>query len=192
MHKYLYLAKQFMADTWVKGGIIPINPASTYRSIERHHTQTPDENLIHDSPFDLRKLQERGVDLLGARNFRFHDNFVDGVLIPPIYDGNFYEEDALILSFSNRQRNEIASRLGKEACVKIINIEQVKKIIDDQIKVIGERRDCEYREDHKRNHFTKSIADRWQREHRILWRVTDPKRIEVQIPEGLAIQVQLK
>ena len=48
MKKYLYLAKPWMADTWIKGGVVPLSVASTYASDRRSGTLTPDENQQND------------------------------------------------------------------------------------------------------------------------------------------------
>ena len=43
MRKYLYLTDQWMATTWIEGGVVPVYVASTYQGRERSGTRAPDE-----------------------------------------------------------------------------------------------------------------------------------------------------
>lgn len=181
-----------MADTWTGGGKIPIKPASAYRSTERHKTQTPDENLIHESPIDLLKLKDSGLDFFGSRGIIAHGNFLNGRPLPTLNNANLYEQDALILSFCHLRRRRVAERLGKKVCVQVYDIKALKIIIDKQLNCIGEYGPCEYRRDHVRNHFTKSFDDQWQREYRLLWKISNPTQTTIELPPGLAVQVTLE
>ena len=93
-------------------------------------------------------------------------------------------EDGLILSFCNHFKIETANCFQKKACVRIINIEKTRKKIDKQLGCKGIMKNCEYTDDHQRNHFLKSVEDSWQDEFRIFWRTNQEKL--VRIPCGTA------
>lgn len=186
MSLYLYLNEYWHVDTWVSGGVIPINPASTYRSMEREGIYTPDENIIHKSNVDLLSLSpfigfgpNGGVKNLNIINCR-----MGGKLIPDIVGADYYSEDGLILSFSHRLTKIVAKKMRKKACVKILDIFSLKESLDAQLGVISEARDCEYTLGHERNHFLKSELDSWQEEFRLFWPLT--AKVEVTVPKGTA------
>ncbi|MBL4833667.1 MAG: hypothetical protein JKY26_06785 [Pseudomonas sp.] len=186
MKKYLYLAKPEFASTWVNGGEIPIYPASRYRSMERSGVFTPDENLIHDSPVDLFSLSP--IVSFGpnpnVRNFTFTGNTLNGRPLPNFTNASLYTEDGIILSFANEFDLEIARRLEKKACVEIKSIERLKTLLDRRLGKTSKARDCEYTNDHQRNHFLKSTEDAWQKEYRFFWRITEERKVI--LPAGLA------
>ena len=190
MKKYLYLTKHEWCNTWVNGGIIPINPASFYLSPTREGTKTPDENLIHNSPVDIASLSSFGFHMENVKDLTFTNNIYNGISLPSFANADYYKEDGLILSFCNRKSNEICKRLGKIACVAIGSIESLKSIIDEQLGVEGMAGNCQYTQDHQRNHFLKSIEDGWQDEYRLFWPVKNA--CKVVIPAGLAKKVKLK
>lgn len=186
MSLYLYLNEHWHADTWVNGGVIPINPASTYRSVERAGVLTPDENLIHKSEVDIRSLSPfisvnpsaglKGLTMIGCE--------MDGMPIPDFYDADFYEDDGLILSFSCRLTGVIARKMKKKACVRIIDMGGLKQHLDMSLGAESIAKYCEYTSGHQRNHFLKSDLDSWQAEFRMFWTIT--KKVEVQLPPGMA------
>jgi hypothetical protein len=186
MSLYLYLNEYSHVDTWVSGGIIPINPASTYRSMERAGIFTPDENLIHDSAVDLMSFGPAISILPGAhiRSLTMKNNYVNGVRLPDLYGANFYEDDGLILSFSARITGVVARKMKKKACVKILDIYLLKSHLDEQLGVNSEAGYCNYTSSHQRNHFLKSELDAWQAEFRLFWPITE--KVEVSIPPGIA------
>jgi len=185
MSLYLYLNEVWHAETWVGGGKIPINPASFYRSVDREGIYTPDENLIHKSNYDLTKLQPMiGVGPRGVKNLNVIGCTVNGRPMPNIRNADYYEEDGLILSFSSKFSNEIAVRMNKKACVKIVSLNALKDCIDRQLGVVSVAKYCSYTSDHQRNHFLKSNLDSWQAEYRLFWALA--KRVEVDIPKGTA------
>ncbi len=190
MIKYLYLTKKDWVSTWVNGGVVPIIPASTYLSNDRNGTMTPDENRIHESPVDVTTLP--AIDIKGAsiKNLTYTGNVINGVKAPEVVDAQYYIEDGIILSFCNKKSKQIAKDLEKEACVKILDIEYLKSIIDEQLGIEGISGDCEYTEDHNRNHFLKSTHDSWQSEYRMFWPITEAQ--EVTIPKGLSKSIKLK
>lgn len=186
MDLFLYLNEIWHAESWVNGGRIPINPASFYRSGDRQGIYTPDENLIHKSDYDLEKLKPFiSVGPGGVRNLNVIGSSVSGRPIPTISNADYYEEDGLILSFSSRFSEEIASKMSKKACVRIVSINALKECIDAQLGVVGEARYCDYTSDHQRNHFLKSDLDSWQAEYRLFWPLA--KKVEVNIPKGTAV-----
>lgn len=186
MSLYLYLNEHWHANTWVNGGVIPINPASFYRSTERAGIMTPDENLIHNSPIDLKSLEPNLYIAPGAdiRNLNMIGTVFDGVKIPDIISADYYEEDGLILSFSTRLTGIVARKMTKKACVKIKSVEALKRYLDAQLGVESIADYCQYTTGHQRNHFLKSDADSWQAEFRIFWPIAE--RVEVDLPFGVA------
>lgn len=172
------------AKTWVHGGTIPIKPASTYLNDQRDSIYTPDENLIHDSDIDIPSYRKYGIHIEDCKDITITNCIFNGQLIPDVYNASYYKEDGLILSFCNKKSNKICKGLNKKACVKIINIEELKQKLDLQLGCEGEMRACEYTQDHQRNHFLKSTEDAWQDEFRIFWRI--PEERNVSIDKGTA------
>ena len=182
MHKFLYLTKKEWVDVWVNGGEIPISLASSYLSKNRDGTLTPDENLIHESPVDLKSLSP-GIHIGGnVKDITITNSFINGKRVPDIISGNYFTEDGLIFSFCNVFDKDIAHRLNKEACVRLNNLEKLRRKIDKQLGSKGVMKECEYTNDHQRNHFLKSTKDSWQQEFRIFWKY--PKNKIVTIPSG--------
>ncbi|NQD36081.1 hypothetical protein HPT27_03530 [Permianibacter sp. IMCC34836] len=184
MEKYLYLTKVEWADAWISGGIIPLFLASTYKNDTRVGTKTPDENLVHESPIDLKSLSPiiHIGDGANVRGLTITNSYFNGQRIPDIVNANYYTDDGLTLSLSNSFSEEIARKLGKAACVKIYNVEKLRRVIDKQLGFKGVMGSCEYTSSHQRNHFLKSTEDAWQNEYRIFWR--HPKNRTVRVPAG--------
>jgi hypothetical protein len=199
VEKYLYLAKREWMSSWVHGGVIPINLASTYLREQRGTIYTPDETVIHDSTVDLGSIP--GIYLENARHMTLRGNTVIEVgtffgkrtlsvkTHRPVVDGSFYSEDGIILSFCNTASAAIMKRLGKACCVKILDVSTLKKIIDTQLGVEGSMKNCSYTDDHQRNHFLKSVEDCWQDEFRMFWVVNANK--QVTLPPDIAVPVEL-
>jgi hypothetical protein len=188
--KYLYLTKKEWVATWENGGTIPIPLASRFLSDSRDGTNTPDENLIHRSNVDLTSLAPLIYIPKGgtAVSINISGATVNGVPFPDILDGNYYQEDGLILSLSNQFDRDIAKRLKKEACVVIHDVEQLKDCLDQQLEFVGKMGPCVYAEGHQRNHFLKSVEDAWQDEYRLFWPIVLNKA-EVLIPAGLVTEM---
>lgn len=185
MHKYLYLTKVEWAASWVNGGFIPLSLASKYKKEDRGGIFTPDENLIHESSIDLKSLSPYiSFGGAGVRGFQMIDVDFDGTKIPDVTGANLYSEDGLIQSFCNVFDVGVAHKFGKAACVKIRSIDKLRKHLDKRLGRKSQYGDCQYTQDHQRNHFLKSSKDAWQCEYRFFW----PKRDEcsVLIPAGLA------
>lgn len=187
MHKYLYLEKTSWADTWIKGGNVPLKLASTYLSAERSGTSTPDENLIYDSPIDINSLS--GICIGNVKNLTIGSFVIDGKFTPGVKDVSMYHEDGVVLCLSNRFDLGICKKLGKSVCVKITDIDKLKQSLDRQIGLVGLAGACKYTDDHRRNHFLKSGRDRWQDEYRLFWKIKNS--VEVDIPAGIAELVDL-
>lgn len=187
MEKYLYLTKKSWVSAWVDGGEIPLNVSSTYLSQERQGTMTPDENLLDSSthPYSIfgSSIHIEGTDIKIGQFYR------DGSLVASDIVVNRKFEDGLVLCFANSFSAEIASRLGKEACVRIHNIYDLKKILDDQVGFESEMRACEYTQGHHRNHFLKSDKDMWQDEFRLFWK--GKKSQMVTLPAGVGVEISL-
>lgn len=188
--KYLYLTKLAWAETWVRGGRIPISPASTYLSKQRDGNLTPDKNVIHDAPVDVTKLA--GIRIAPGTNIvglTIRNTGSGNVRNPDFANANYYREDGIILSFASRNRLSIAKRLNKEACVELLDMEALKDAFDRQLGQTSTMKACDYTTDHRRNHFLKSVEDAWQCEYRIFWPL--PKMMEVVVPAGLARRVEI-
>lgn len=186
LEKFLYLTHIEWAKAWVEGGEVPISLASSYLGDTRDGIYTLDENRIHDSPVDLTSLRPF-IYVENVKNFTFVGNTLNGKPMPDVVNANYYLEDGIILSFCNVLSGAIALRLRKKACVKIHNILELKASIDQQIGKVGTIDDCRYTNDHQRNHFLKSSADAWQKEHRIFWHETEGRTVK--IPAGTATLV---
>ncbi|MCR1304018.1 MULTISPECIES: hypothetical protein [unclassified Enterobacter] len=188
MEKFLYLTEKEWFQPWVYGGNVPLSLASKYKKDERHGIYTPDENLVDSSTHDLNKVFGGGVNLMGT-NHVFIDSYVNGELFPFMqYNRTF--EDGLILCLANRRSNYIAKKLKKFSCVKILNVENLKLILDEQIGVVSEMGPCKYTSSHIRNCFTKSNLDSWQDEYRLFWPGAEPR--DVFIPKGTATRISIR
>jgi hypothetical protein len=190
MEKFLYLREPDWAKSWIEGGEIPINLASSYLSDSREGIMTPDENLIHESTYPVPNLKQYGFDIQNVKNLTFTGNYFNGVRAPDLHNASYYTEDGLILSFCNHFSIETAEMLGKNVCVKILHIEKTRKLIDKQLGCKGIMKSCQYTTSHQRNHFLKSIEDQWQDEYRIFWKKQRQKWVK--IPQGTAELVWLK
>lgn len=182
---YLYLRESEWIDAWINGGIIPINPASTYLSMERKGIMTPDETLIYESTHDVESWPGF-IEMDDVSDITFGSVRLNGKLMGTnIHIKEKRREDGVILSFCNHFSPETAKRLdGKKACVEIVDMELLKSSISKQLGVDCQSGNCQYSESHNRNHFLKSINDKWQDEFRLFWNY--PRPIKVEIPKGIA------
>jgi hypothetical protein len=188
MEKYLYLTKHEWQRPWIHGGNIPINLASTYLRQERDGIFTPDETLIHKSPVDLRSFFPN-IGFQGAVGISMIGCTVGGREVPSFRDADFFTQDGNILSFCNVASIEISQRLGKVCCVKILDLEALKRAIDEQLGVKAVMGPCTYTPTHERNHFLKSIEDSWQNEYRMFWLGKENQLVT--LPAGVAVPVEL-
>lgn len=185
--KFLYLTKREWADTWINGGEIPIALASQYLSSTREGVLTPDENKIYDLPVDEKTLLDHGVEIGEARNISLKLTS-GGRLITQFRNRNTYSEDGRILCFCNEKSPSLMKRFGKEVCVEIPHVLQLKTILDAQLGVRSRAGNCLYTGDHRRDHFLKSSADSWQQEYRLFWSGPGPQKAV--LPPGIAKLVQ--
>lgn len=153
-----------------------MNSASTYRDTKRKGVNTPDENLqIKIIGATIKPGIKKVIDSIihnssGMAEINIVGNFFNGqdaVGTSIIYNQHY--EDGLILSMSTELSVEIMHKLGKEAVIKIINLNDLIKSIDKQLGITGIAKECEYAQLDERNHFLKSISDSWQKEYRIIW-----------------------
>lgn len=192
--KYLYLARPEYAQTWVHGGTVPLMPARTYRSVERHRTQTPDE-VMQKSIRGMKMAQ-----LKGAVEFSAEGTIEGFVMERCVVNGHRIDrgtyaqrpEEAVILCMSNSLNPGLLARLGKSVAVKIPAVGALQECLDPQVGVPSLRGKVSYtREEGNRHHFLKSLEDQWQDEYRLVW--TGPglglEPIEVAISAGLAEMV---
>lgn len=184
MNKYLYLSEEWHCEAWVNGGVIPIKLASTYLSNKRSGILTPDETLIHRSEFPVPRMKEFGMHFQNVKGITVKGCTYNGKKIPNITNAQYYNEDGLILSFCNIFSPDIARRLGKVACVEILDINKLQGIINKELGCKAFAGNCKYTKNHERNHFLKSTQDEWQQEYRLFWNITSNK--EVSLPQGLA------
>jgi hypothetical protein len=186
MQKYLYLTHIEWTSAWVNGGPIPLSLASKYKAMDRDGIYTPDENLIHKSNVDLRSLNPfvSFGDTPNIKNFTFTNNTFNGMPLPDIRNASLYIEDGLIQSFCNVFDISIAERFGKAACVKIHDIDKLRKYLDKRLGCRSQFGDCKYTKDHQRNHFLKSDEDSWQNEYRFFW--PSKQECSVVLPAGVA------
>ncbi len=192
MQKYLYLTKAEWTEPWIRGGKIPLKVASTYLSLERAGTLTPDENLIHEGPYPAESI----YNWLGLKgkipdSFLFRGNTSNGRALP---DAERRFEDGFVLCLCNSLNQLVCKQLGKSACVRILNVEKLKAVLDAQMGKIGAAGSCRYTKSHQRNHFLKSEADQWQDEYRIFWPLDESDELDdrwVDLPEGMADIAQM-
>ena len=184
MEKYLYLNFIEWKSAWINGGKIPLNPASVYKRMDRKGIYTPDENLIYESTHDLDLLEPMLTIGVGIKNLSIRKVTNNDVTIAENIQASKYEEDGVILSLCNRKSQSIAKRLNKRACVKILDIEHLKGVIDEQIGELSIARVCEYTDSYSRNHFLKSRQDAWQDEYRLFW--GHQGKIDIILPKGIA------
>lgn len=185
MKKFLYLKEEWMADTWVSGGVVPLCVASTYRKSERKGTATPDENLQSTVDEDVRELPFYS-DHMNLKNV-----IVIGGSKPITFiEGSRWIEDGLVFCLSNALPTwRTMKRFDKKCCVCIEDVSALKNLLDTQIGVISESGDCAYTWGHRKNHFLKSCEDRWMAEHRFFWRGC--VGANVHLPSGVATRVPL-
>ena len=191
MKIYLYLTEKEWVNPWINGGTIPLSLASSYLSDTRSEIYTPDENRINDMGVNIEEL----APLIkispggGLKNATFKNNYVNGRKMPEVENGNYYQEDGIILSFSRELSKFLADKMGKKAVVKIFNIQELKLCIDEQLGAEGAMAVCEYTSGPNRNHFLKSEADAWQKEFRIFWQGLSER--SVILPDGVGELVEL-
>ncbi|QLK60855.1 hypothetical protein GE278_08825 [Enterobacteriaceae bacterium Kacie_13] len=191
MEKYLYLTQYSWSHAWLDGGKVPLFQSSTYKRSERHSIFTPDENLIDSSTHDVNVLKpliviegDCDVTITGDNTVNGKPFLTEGAHIKRKY------EDGLVLCLANSRSNLIARKLRKSACVKILDVESLKAILDEQIEIEGQMGECTYTATHERGHFLKSNLDAWQDEFRIFW--PNAKNMEVIIPPKVAQRVTIK
>ncbi|RSE91753.1 hypothetical protein [Achromobacter aegrifaciens] len=181
---FLYLGDVKFAETWVGGGKIPINLASSYKSDTRGGVMTPDENLIYAF---ARPVEEYQNVIAFSPSVQIHNLTivgcsVDGRPLSNEYGASRYVEDGLILSFCQTASYEIMQRLGKVCCVQVIQPDLLLNSIEAQLGPVSKVGPCRYTSDHRRNHFLKSDEDSWQDEFRFFWKKTDEPTVWVDIP----------
>ncbi|NMY89784.1 hypothetical protein [Pseudomonas oryzihabitans] len=176
MKKYLYLTEVSWADAWVGGGKVPVSMASKYKREDRTTIYTPDENLIHDSPVDLKSLHPF-ISIEGnVKNLSITNSTFNGKRVPDIVNASYYVEDGGVLSFCDVFSPEIAQRFEKSACVEIGDVIKLKRWLDKRLGLKSIAASCEYTLDHRRSHFLKHDADSWQQEYRLFWKGMSAER----------------
>lgn len=186
--KYLYLEKNEYAKTWVEGGTVPLSLASSYRSSERSGIMTPDENVTIEffgMPYnDFKKVVNVEGDSRNL-NITLSNCNIQGKHVNKAEYHQDYK-DGYVLCFSNIKSKEIAKKLNKKCCVRIVDVGELCDYISDQIKIKGEHRSCEYTSEVNRNVFLKGSEDEWQKEYRIFWESSSKESISVVLPPKFA------
>ncbi|EIV7044122.1 hypothetical protein [Citrobacter braakii] len=188
MEKYLYLTKCEWVSPWVNGGEIPLSCASSYKRVERGGVFTPDENLIDNSTHDINQFGS--AFCIENSTVNFYGGFINGKSLPEFMRFDRRTEDGLVLCLANRRSNYIAKKLGKNACVKILDVIALKNSLDEQIGIESEMGPCRYTVSHSRGHFLKSALDSWQDEFRLFWPNTQARYVF--IPPNIAIQIPIR
>lgn len=187
MEKYLYLTQHSWVTSWVEGGEVPLVVSSTYLSQERSGTLTPDENLIESSTHP-QSIFGSSASVTGRDNFI--GTFVrNGEVVANNIMINHYVEDGLVLCLANSCRDDIARGLGKLACVKIHDVNELKATLDEQVGSASIMGPCKYTTSYHRNHFLKSVEDEWQDEFRLFWKGIGSRTVI--IPKGIGVQVPI-
>ncbi|GAA1148995.1 hypothetical protein [Nocardioides aquiterrae] len=173
--KYLYLAEQAYADTWINGGDVPIYPASRYLDTVRDGTKTPDEVMQKSiTGASMNFLSENRILKIGpgaaVTGLVFENCTFNGVRVPGRIEINQYPEHSLILCMSNVYDVAIMERLGHKAALRIPSVAALKACIDPQIGADSMCGRVDYTsESGNRGHFLKSTDDQWQNEYRLVW-----------------------
>ncbi|UVM14840.1 hypothetical protein LOY42_16225 [Pseudomonas sp. B21-023] len=191
---FVYLNERCHAEAWVKGGEVPVNPASAYRSIDRSGIYTPDENFTVDSsiPVDSVPGVRFEVSNGGVLTGSVTNNFGPQGRLSDLHIKEYSHWDGWIMCFCTTQSRMLAKKFnGKAACVKIKNLPNLKKALDEQLGSISEGKHCKYTDGHLRNPFLKSSADSWQCEYRLFWKNIGAQRRLVQLPAGTGELVAL-
>ena len=192
--RYLYLAEPEYAETWVNGGMAPINPASKYLSEIRAGTLTPDEVTQKTVTGGSMKIFDGIFQFSGGGsvNVTMSNNVINGVLQSGTMRYSQFPEHALILCMCEVYDASIMERLGHKVAVKIPSVAALKACLDGQIGVVSQAGSVEYTDEPgSRTHFLKSIEDSWQREYRLAW-IGDDLGTEsrtVRIDVGLAVPI---
>ncbi|WP_169568165.1 hypothetical protein [Sneathiella limimaris] len=201
MEKYLHLSEGAHATTWVNGGSIPLKVASTYYEQERHGTQTLDEGLTIQgievsqsirNPVvrDGNRVSVGPLNLKAKKvlieNCTFENTYspFEGI-IERMHVGRVETWDGLVFCCSNRYSVPTALKFKKHYCVKILDIDALKKVLDNAVGDQSNQGPCNYVHGISRDPFTKSIEDKWQNEYRLFW--PDKENTWVDIPSGLAV-----
>ena len=195
MEKYLYLAHEKHVDNWIKGKKVPIYRSSKYVSPEeqRGGIHTPDETKQiksnANSMEDFDPLLSRDSDLSSCQNVNIADNYVidEKGNSRKMAEYSQHTEDVYILCFCESFELSIMKKLGKNYCIKIKDIELLKRSIDYQLNCLGKAAPVMYTSKMERHHYLKSDKDEWQNEYRLCWSIdkrTDDE-LEVEIPLGI-------
>lgn len=203
MKFYKYLPKKEYISTWLDGGIIPLKLASSFYSIERDKTKTPDENQIRElkskmSPDQFNKEYSRIVQIGNLENLteaRMNLNISGNKIIldnKVIDDGStIYQStmiDGYIMCFSCTLSSDIANKFDMPFVVEITDMNNLKKRINQELSLPFNEGLCEYTTSINRNVFLKGRDDKWQDEYRFFWQTDNnaDQEIFVEIPKGIA------
>lgn len=179
MEKFLYLTKLEWVDAWINQGEIPISLASSYLSDRRDGILTPDENLIHQSEVPIPFYKQHGIGVYNCKNITITRCTSNGIELPSVRNAEYYQSDGGILSMCNTFDLNIAKKLKKLACIKIKDVEAIRKSFGKQLGCKAIMGECRYTKDHQRGHFLKSVEDSWQNEFRIFFPTIKVKSVRV-------------
>ncbi|HGW5385886.1 hypothetical protein JVB16_22615 [Enterobacter hormaechei] len=187
MKAYVYLELPEYVNTWVNGGSIPIASVQKYLCEEanRGGNLTPDEGIVDNSTIPQSAL---GFDVSNTI-INITDCWSDTLGYMKSEKIVRLSETGIVICASKSLKRKIANKFERKYCVKIHDISKLQAELNKQLGSIGALGVCEYTKGHKRNCFLKSWKDSWQEEVRIFWK--DLKPTKVQLPPGLAVEVQI-
>ena len=184
---YLYLSKLEWSDPWIKGGVIPLYPASKYLSSTREGTQTPDEMLQYRWDGAAQSGISNHFHIEGpCQDIQFINCSIDGIKFPDTRVDN-YTEDTYVFCVSTKYSIEIQNKLNKFCCVEIKNISFLIDIFSDQSGINIYYGPIKYTKSSERSHFMKSLKDQWMYEYRIVIPGVESESIEFILPPGVGI-----
>lgn len=204
---YLYLNSPTHAETWVRGGEVPIFPAQKYKTDYRDGIFTPDENLYQKITGNVHRLahEEDGhisigkfikfpvgrVESIELSNCEYYDEKTNTIVKLDGYAKSL-GFDSHILCFSDLLSKNLMLRLGKICVVKICNVNILNSYISEQIGEKGMVGKVNYTSGLNRNLFLKSEQDQWQSEVRMAWPFMGPNPLYVKVPPETAKHVNIE
>lgn len=194
---FIYLTEEAWTEVWEHGGRVPLNPASAYLASERRGTKTPDEGRIRtiegmpdwvvEGPNRFFNIQgdAAGISVsnMGFEHYRGEPARVEHGRAETV------ASDGIILCLSTQLSQAIGTRLGKKACVEIMSLDHLVKVLNQRIGIECLRDKVCYTDGFARNHFLKSREDEWQHEYRLFWPVTFVISRDVELPSGIGKRV---
>lgn len=184
---FLYLTKAAFAETWIKGGQVPINPASAYLGASTTGVKTPDEVLQFgfEGKFTGTPRQiADAISIVASGHGVIEDCHFNGAHIEHAYVTDIYDDPSYIMSLSTELSNTIMTRLEKVCAVRFDSPDALKRVLDEQL---GTSRSglLTYTTGSSRGHFLRGEDSEYMKEFRFSWRRSGTEPVYVTIPPGL-------